>query len=54
MKTLVGLLLFIGPWLIFFLAAHFSGATNTFVLFLTLVVSALGFMLLIGRGGKDS
>ena len=54
MKYIVALLLFIGPWIIFLLAAQFTGSTNTFVLILTLVVSAVGFMLLIGRGGKDN
>ena len=53
MKTLIALLLLIAPWVIFLIAAQVMGGTSTFVLLLTLMVSAYGFMLLIsGRKNK--
>jgi hypothetical protein len=48
----IALVLLIAPWVIFLLAAKSTGATNTFVLVLTLAVSAFGFMLLISRPPK--
>ncbi len=54
MKTIIALILLIAPWVIFVYAAKVTGATSTFVLTLTLVVSALGFTMLIGgRGNKN-
>jgi uncharacterized membrane protein len=52
MKNLVALLLLISPWAIFVYAAQSTGTTNTFVLLLTLAVSAFGFTLLISGKKK--
>jgi hypothetical protein len=52
LKYLVPLLLLITPWVIFLYAAQSTGATNSFVLLLTLAVSAFGFMLLISKNKK--
>jgi hypothetical protein len=52
MKTIIALLLLVAPWIIFLLAAKSTGSTSTFVLVLTLIVSAFGFMMLIS--GKNS
>ncbi|MFM7293434.1 MAG: hypothetical protein ACKO1K_01255 [Burkholderiales bacterium] len=52
LKYLVPLLLLIGPWIIFIFAAQKTGATNSFVLLLTLAISAFGFMLLISKDKK--
>jgi positive regulator of sigma E activity len=52
LKYLVPLLLLIAPWVIFLYAAQSTGATNSFVLLLTLAVSAFGFMLLISKNKK--
>jgi hypothetical protein len=52
MKIFIALLLLIAPWIIFLWAAKATGATSTFVLVLTLVVSAFGFMMLIGGNRK--
>ena len=54
MKTIIALTLLIIPWVIFVYAARVTGATSTFVLVLTLIVSAVGFTMLIGGGGKKS
>jgi polyferredoxin len=53
MKLIVALLLFITPWIIFLYAANYTGGTSTFVLLITLAVSAFGFMMLIGGGGGN-
>jgi len=52
MKNAVALLLLIAPWAIFVYAAQSTGATNSFVLLLTLAVSACGFILLISEDKK--
>ncbi|MBC7622634.1 MAG: hypothetical protein H7232_04525 [Aeromicrobium sp.] len=52
MKYLIPLLLLVGPWVIFLYAAQSTGATSSFVLLLTLAVSAFGFMLLISKNNK--
>jgi positive regulator of sigma E activity len=52
LKYFLPLLLLIAPWVIFLYAAQSSGATNSFVLLLTLAVSAFGFMLLISKNKK--
>jgi len=52
LKYFLPLLLLIAPWVIFLYAAQSTGATNSFVLLLTLAVSAFGFMLLISKNKK--
>ena len=52
LKYFLPLLLLIAPWVIFLYAAQSTGATNSFVLLLTLAVSAFGFMLLISKDKK--
>ncbi len=52
MKITIALILLIAPWVIFVYAARVSGGTSTFVLVLTLMVSAVGFTMLIGGSGK--
>jgi len=52
MKYAVALILLIAPWEIFVYAAQSTGTTNTFVLLLTLAVSAFGFTLLISGKKK--
>ena len=47
-KLLIGLLLLIAPWPIFILSAKTPGPMVAAALFLTLVVSAFGLMILIG------
>ncbi len=48
MKYAIALLLLFAPWVIFLFAAQSTGGTSTFVLLLTLMVSAFGFTMLIG------
>ncbi len=52
MKYAIALLLLVVPWVIFLLAAQTTGGTSTFVLLLTLAVSAFGFTMLIGGRKK--
>lgn len=52
MKYVIALILLVAPWIIFLFAAKSTGGTSTFVLFLTLAVSALGFMMLISGSKK--
>jgi len=53
LKYAVALLLLVAPWFIFLLAAKVTGGTSTFILILTLAVSAFGFTLLLGPRGKQ-
>jgi hypothetical protein len=52
MKCLVALLLLITPWVVFLYAAYSTGSTSTFVLLLTIAVSAFGFTILISGKKK--
>ncbi len=53
MKIIIALILLLAPWGIFVYAASITGRTSTFVLVLTLIVSAVGFTMLIGGGGGN-
>ncbi len=53
MKIIIALILLLAPWGIFVYAASVTGRTSTFVLVLTLIVSAVGFTMLIGGGGGN-
>ncbi len=52
MKYAIALLLLLAPWVIFLFAAQSTGGTSTFVLLLTLMVSAFGFTMLISGRKK--